>query len=88
MALTVVVLSFLIGGQLWMGLGRYQEIRVSFPRHITWDPVADNSARCPSFTEPGFFAHRAADCGPIEHRNGGVPDGSLLRFGFGSPLCR
>ena len=54
--------------------GRYQEIWFSFPRHINLGPSRGAIRRAALYLwYAGLFAHRAADCGPIEHRNGSVP---------------
>src|SRR5206468_9665779 len=57
--------------------GRYQEIRFSFPRHFNLGSRRRSIWR-PSLylRNPGFFAHCAADWGPIEHRNGSLSDGA------------
>ena len=53
--------------------GRYQEIWFSFPCHLNLGPSRGAIRRAAlHLWNAGFFAHRVADCGPIEHRNGGV----------------
>src|SRR4030095_13342387 len=57
--------------------GRYQEIRFSFSCYINLGSRRRSIWR-PSLylRNAGFFAHRTADRGPIEHRNGSVSDGA------------
>ena len=53
--------------------GRYQKIWVPFPRHIHLGPSRGPIRRSALYLwNTGLFAHRAVDCGPVGHRNGGV----------------
>src|SRR4030095_1319674 len=67
--------------------GRYQEIRFSFPRHINVGPGRRAIRRAAlHLRNAGFFAHCIGDCGPLEHRNGGVP--YRARAALDSPTAR